>query len=119
MSSQTIENNIDQPLVQSLKLTLEGHSETDIREWLSKQFPEVEASKIFNQIPEFLKESASQDQEVILGFCLESTRDLYRKMLEIGDFSGCLKAVSTLAKLSKQIQPKYAGESDFEFEPYQ
>ena len=91
----------DKALSESIKLTLEGNSEADIKEWLTGTYPDVKASKILKQIPEYLKEKAGEDKEIILGFCMEGARELYRNLVKIGDFTGALKALQELAKLSR------------------
>lgn len=91
----------EKALSESIKLTIEGNTEADIREWLSQTYPDIKATKILKLIPEYLKEKAGEDKTVILGFCLEATKDLYRNLLKIGDFTGALKAIQELSKLSK------------------
>ena len=91
----------EKALSESIKLTIEGNTEADIREWLSQTYPDIKATKILKMIPEYLKEKAGEDKTVILGFCLEATKDLYRNLLKIGDFTGALKAIQELSKLSK------------------
>lgn len=91
----------EKALSESIKLTLEGNSEADIREWLAGTYPDIKANKVLKQIPEYLKEKAREDKEVVLGFCIESARELYRNLVKIGDFTGALKALQELAKLSK------------------
>lgn len=94
----------EKALSESIKLTIEGNTEADIREWLSQTYPDIKATKILKMIPEYLKEKAGEDKTVILGFCLEATKDLYKNLLKIGDFTGALKAIQELSKLSKNTK---------------
>jgi hypothetical protein len=41
------------------------------------------------------------DPQKIRGWCVEATRFLYQRMVEIGDFAGALRAVKTLSDLAK------------------
>jgi hypothetical protein len=94
----------DKALSESIKLTLEGNTDADIKEWLAGTYPEIKANKILKKIPEYLKDKAGEDKEIILGFCLEGARDLYRNLVKIGDFTGALKALQELAKLSRSTR---------------
>jgi hypothetical protein len=42
--------------------------------------------------------TARADVNVIRGWCLEAYRELYRRMIEIGDYPGALRAVKELLK---------------------
>jgi fructose-specific component phosphotransferase system IIB-like protein len=42
--------------------------------------------------------TADADTTVIRGWCLEAYRELYRRMVAIGDFAGALRAVQSLLK---------------------
>lgn len=55
-------------------------------------------------VMERLKDAADIEAEVLFGWCLESCRDLYRRMVEIGDFAGALRAVKQLAELTRYVQ---------------
>ena len=48
-----------------------------------------------------LAEAAEFDPAIVQGWCIEATRGLYARMVEIGDFSGALKAVKQLHELTK------------------
>tara|TARA_Y100000296_G_C5144350_1_gene242861 strand:- start:522 stop:914 length:393 start_codon:yes stop_codon:yes gene_type:complete len=91
----------DKALSESIKLTIEGNADADIKEWLEETYPNLQARNILKRIPVYLKEKATEDKTVILGFCMEATKDLYRNLLKVGDFTGALKAVQELAKLSR------------------
>ena len=91
-------------LSESIKLTIEGNQESDIEEWIENAYPDLKSKKILKQIPDYLKEKADGDKKVILGFCIEATKSLYKNLLKIGDFTGALKALQELSKLSKETR---------------
>lgn len=39
---------------------------------------------------------AQADRTVIRGWCLEALREMYRRMVDIGDYAGALKAIKEL-----------------------
>jgi hypothetical protein len=91
-------------LAESIKLTVEGNSDIDIKEWIENTYPDLQSKRILKQIPEYLKDKANGDKKIILGFCIEGTKELYKNFFKIGDFSGALKALQELSKLSKETK---------------
>ena len=86
-------------VAQCLKWTLAGHSEGDILEALQEQFPTENTRDTITAVINHLRASGNADADVIRGWCIEATRQLYLKMNEIGDYAGALKAVKQLAAL--------------------
>ncbi len=78
-----------------------GHSLFHIGKAIEEKWPgrkEYQAA-LMVATQEFFTRSGEADASVIRGFCLESYREVFRKLLEIGDFSGALKAVEKIEKL--------------------
>jgi ribulose kinase len=48
-----------------------------------------------------IRRSAAVDPETVQGWCFEATKDLYRRMVEIGDFTSALRAVKQLHQLAR------------------
>ena len=61
-----------------------------------------------------LEKSAACSPEILIGWCFEATRELYRRMIEIGDFSGALRAVKQIAELTKNVHHRDAEEEEEE-----
>jgi hypothetical protein len=80
---------------------LEGATEFDILEAAQQAWPEAANAEILLAAISKIKESARIDGQTVAGFCVEATRDLYRRMVEIGDFPGALRAVRQLRDLVK------------------
>lgn len=92
-----------EPLAPSdvIRLMVEGHSVQDIREALQLRNP--------NDDPEQLIEVAHQhfgtigeSPEIITGLALECYRELYRRQVEIADFSGATKALTEMLKVNQR-----------------
>jgi len=83
--------------------TLDGHAPADIRETLAKEFPAANAERIFNHIQRAFERAADRGLKAVHGWCIESSRDLYRKMTEVGDYEGALRAVKQVAALAETI----------------
>ena len=67
---------------------LEGASEFDINEAMQTAWPEADRAALILAALGKIRESNRTDAETVRGFCFEATRDLYRRMVEIGDFPG-------------------------------
>ena len=87
---------------QVFKWILTGATEHDIAEAIATSWPKAEAQPLIVAAVEKLRAAGQVDQQCVLGWCFEATRDLYRRMVEIGDFPGALRAVKQLSELVKR-----------------
>ena len=85
-------------------MLLEGHSRPEIEEACKNLFPKLNASKLVGRALGAFEQMPNEPPRILKGWCLEATRDLYRKMLEVGDFAGALRAVSEANKIGEQIR---------------
>lgn len=95
---------------QVTRLILDGNSMLDIKEWLHETFPNENPLEIFTKTREHFRDAAYGDKEELLGFCIEATKNLYKEMKGVGDFSGALKTVQQLSKLIDCLKEKPAGD---------
>lgn len=98
-----------------LKLLIEGNSADDILEFLtSKGVKKQNAEKILKDAFDELEARGDIPQHIVIGWCSDAYRLLYRKMYETGDYIGALRAVKQIEALSgKKVQSK-AGQTDKE-----
>jgi hypothetical protein len=87
---------------QIFKWVLAGHSEHDIEEAIRAQWPEAEMQPLIVAAIGKIRSSGSIDPDAVSGWCFEATRDMYRRMVEIGDFAGALRAIKQLAEFGKK-----------------
>lgn len=80
---------------------IEGATEYDIGEAMQQAWPDADHAGILLAAIEKIRESNEIDPHTVLGFCFEATRDLYRRMVEIGDFPGALRALKQLAQFAR------------------
>ena len=80
---------------------LEGATEFDILEAMQQAWPEADHAALLIGAVNKIRESSRLDPTTVLGFCVEATRDLFRRMVEIGDFPGALRAIRQLRELAK------------------
>jgi hypothetical protein len=84
-----------------VRLMLEGHSLSDVIEYMQKEEKGLSAEQATAWAYSWFEQSADIPEKSRLGWCLEAYRELYRKMLDIGDFNGAVKCVSEIQKLNK------------------
>jgi len=85
---------------QVLKWILTGATEHDITEAIKASWPDAAARPLLVAAIEQLRDSADFDPQTVLGFCFEATRELYRRMIDIGDFAWALRAVKQLTEIA-------------------
>jgi hypothetical protein len=91
---------IQRPLDQTIKWMVEGNRAADITEALAQSFPGADAQALIGQANDYFATLSGADKDVIHGWCLESLREMYRRMVQIGDFPGALRAVKLLLDYS-------------------
>lgn len=79
---------------------LEGNAEIDIREAIAAKFPDEDGALLLVAAMDHLQAVGNADKSVIRGWCLEAYRELYRRMLDIGDYNNAAKIVKELMRLS-------------------
>jgi len=77
-----------------------GSNEHDIREACEQAWPDTDAKPLIVAAIAKLREAGTVDAETVFAWCFEATREMYRQMVGIGDFSGALRAVKQLSQLA-------------------
>lgn len=80
---------------------LEGHRDADIKESLAEAYPKEDAGKLIADTLKYLAIVSRSDTTVLRGWCLEAYRELYRKMVDVGDYAGAIRAVKELHKIAQ------------------
>ena len=62
----------------------------------------AEQKAIMGGVLEYFTKSGEADPDVVRGWCLESLRELYRKMVAIGDFANAAKVVKDIFNLNNK-----------------
>ncbi len=77
-----------------------GHTTADIRQAGAKKYPGENIDALIVSSLDKFADMASADTAVIRGWCLEAYRDLYKRMVAIGDYAGAIRAVKELARMA-------------------
>ena len=89
-------------LHQVLTWMLEGNSEHLIREAIKDTWPGEDAAPLILAAIEHVSQRADAARETLQDWCLEATRFLYQKQVEIGDYTGALRTVKELNAMAKK-----------------
>ena len=89
---------------QVVEWMVKGHQEADIAEAVAAMFPGANAKKLIELAVDHFVAAAHCQRDVILGWAMEAYRELYRSLLNIGDYPGAMKAVGSLVKLSECLK---------------
>lgn len=87
-------------LEQTVKWLLTGARDADVLEAIRTQWPDQAVPELIAAAVNELEAAGHYNRRAIRGWCFESTKDLYRRMVEIGDFAGALRAIKQLYDLA-------------------
>jgi len=87
---------------QVLKWVLSGASDAEITEAIAAAYPNANAAQLLTETTKELRDAARINPKLVLGWSLLSTKFLYQKMVEIGDFTGALRATKQLTDLANK-----------------
>jgi hypothetical protein len=99
---------------QVIEWMIAGQRDEDIAEAVAKMFPGRNAQKLIAQAGDHFERISHCKRNLVLGWSMEAYRALYRKLLEIGDYHGAMKAVASLQKLASELPPEEDEETEKE-----
>ncbi len=84
-----------------VKLILSGKNAFEFFE--ETQFPGKDATALVMAAMDYFERQAEFVPAVVLGWCFEASRELYRLMVESEDYAGALRAVKQVAEMTKYV----------------
>jgi len=96
------DNDGPTPQQQVIIWLIEGITEADIRQGIAATWPKENADDLLAIAAEHFRTISHADPDLLRGWALASYQHLYAKMLEIGDFTGALRATEKLLKYTQQ-----------------
>lgn len=97
-----------QQMEQVRKWVVSGATAADIEEAIAKAYPTADARALMLCVFDAITETGSAPAGTLRGFCIEALKELYRRMVEIGDYPGALRAVKELQALDETGPTKAA-----------
>jgi hypothetical protein len=77
-----------------------GASEHDVLEALKAKYPTANARNTMIAVRDHFAAEGQPDTDALRGWVLVSYRELYRRMLEVGDFDGARKVLKNITEVS-------------------
>ena len=89
---------------QVFKWIIEGNNSHDIIAAIKKEFPDAPADALLLAAGDQLRDASRFEMERVVGWAIASTRELYRRLVQTGDYAGALRAI----KQTTEIAERYA-----------
>jgi hypothetical protein len=80
---------------------LAGATEHDVKDSVATEYPGTDPMPLIVAAITRFQEAGAFDEQTARGWCFEAYRDLYRRMVECGDFTGALQAVRLISALTR------------------
>jgi hypothetical protein len=86
---------------QVIQWVLAGQRDFDIAEAIREQWPDQDYGALMREIGEqFLRLAHLENPDVLRGWALAATQDVYRQMRSVGDLVGSLRAIKQVLEIS-------------------
>ncbi len=83
-----------------LKWILEANDERDICEAIRTNYPGTDEKTILQAAVKEIESIGAESPDFTRGWALAATRELVRKMIEVGDFANAMRGIKQVAQLA-------------------
>jgi len=94
----------DERVEQVVKWIIDGNSAYDIEQSIRETWPDASVQQLALAATQKLIDAAKITPDVVKGFCIEATREMYRKLVEIGEFAQALRAIRQLWDMTNTVK---------------
>jgi hypothetical protein len=84
---------------QVIRWIVEGATEYQILEAIAATFPKASTKPLIAAAVDELTKKGELDGKLVRGWAFEATRELYRKMIDVADYNGALRAVKQIYEM--------------------
>jgi hypothetical protein len=88
------------PVRQIVGWIIAGQAEPDIRDAIAATWPDAKPRPLIVAALKQLAKAGEPDMNLVRGFAIEGTREIYRKALEVADHQTALRALKQLVDLA-------------------
>lgn len=82
-----------------LQWLISGATEADVLEALRVKYPQTDPRQTMAAVRDHLAGEGQPDADALRGWVLVAYRELYRRMLEVGDFDGARKVIKNITEV--------------------
>ena len=79
---------------------LAANDERDVREAIRKEFPDADEAAVLSAAVDELEAIGNESPEFTRGWALAATRELVRKMIEVGDYANAMRGIKQVNELA-------------------
>jgi hypothetical protein len=84
---------------------LAGNSMFDVHEAIAKEYPgKKQREALMAAVLDYFIRSGQANTDVVKGWCLESLRELYRKMVENADYPNAARVIKDIYSMNDKAQ---------------
>ena len=87
------------PHIAVVQWLISGASESDVLEAIAAKYPGADVRATMQAVREHLVAEGTPDADALRGWILTAYRELYRRMLEVGDFDGARKTLKNITEV--------------------
>lgn len=80
---------------------IDGNTEADIREYVSSKYPNIDIEEEWEEAVGNLRDAHKRMTPHNRAFVIEGLREMYRRLVEIGDYAGAAKVLVDLNKATR------------------
>jgi len=83
-----------------LSWILAANDERDIREAIRKEYPDANEDEALAAAVKEIEAIGSESPDFTRGWALAATRELVRKMIEVGDYANAMRGIKQVSELA-------------------
>jgi len=91
---------------QVAKQLIAGYSLSDVIDFACENFDGVTAEQVVETAASWFQSASQEDDDFRAGWCAEAYKELYRKMIEVGDYAGAKSCVQEILAFSERTTGK-------------
>ena len=84
----------------TLRWILEANDSHDIREAIREKFPDADDDAVMQAAVDEISAIGNESQDFTRGWALAATRELVRKMIEVGDYANAMRGIKQVNELA-------------------
>lgn len=88
------------PVEQAILWFIEGERQADIVESITETYPDEDPERIIQLALDKFEEASMSDPLIVKGFVINAMTEVYRRMMQTGDYAGAQSVLSKILSIS-------------------
>lgn len=94
---------VKSPLEQVVQWLIQGETARDVLDEAANAWPDHDPDELYELAVSQIKDAARIEPELMKGFCLLARREIFRRMMQVGDLSGALRAIDKIEAAAEKL----------------